>query len=54
VVTVLNAGVVCNQTSGFVGADPGCGNPGTFVTCVADLILLLCSGTTSTVVQQCH
>jgi len=53
-VTLLNTGLVCNQTSGFLGNDPGCGHSGTFVTCSADLGLLLCSPTTSTVVQQCH
>ncbi len=53
-IAVTNLGVLCNQTSGFVGNDPGCGNSGTFVTCSADLTLLVCSATTSTVVQQCH
>ena len=51
--TVLNLGLLCNQTSGFVG-DPGCGNSGAFITCSADSTSLVCSATTSTVVQQCH
>ncbi len=53
-VTALNLGLLCNQTSGFVGSDPGCGNPGTFITCSANLTSLVCSSKTSTVVQQCH
>jgi hypothetical protein len=53
-VTALNLGLLCNQTAGFVGSDPGCGKSGTFITCSADLTSLVCSSTSSTVVQQCH
>jgi hypothetical protein len=52
-VTLVNLGVACKGTKGFVGSGPGCGKSGTFVTCNADLVGLVCTQTTSTVVQQC-
>jgi hypothetical protein len=52
-VTLVNLGVACKGTKGFVGSGPGCGKSGTFVTCNADLVGLVCAETTSTAVQQC-
>ncbi len=56
-----NLGLVCTAAvSGFVGADPGCGNAGTFETCTPDLLTLpvsvICTAATAAapVVQRCH
>jgi hypothetical protein len=51
---LVNLGVLCSDTAGFVGSDPGCGHAGAFVTCAAGLGLACMRGTTSVVTQQCH